>query len=245
MLIILIVAMGLGAVKGFAWQLASIASIVVSYIVAYRYREPVSQNIHWDEPWNRFLAMLILYIGTSFLIWMVFRMIGGVIDRMRLKEFDRQIGALFGLLKGALFCTLVTLFSVTLLGDRVRAAIVGSRSGNLIARVLDQTDIVMPPELQGVVQPVLDQFESSFQPEPQPVWFAPSQASSPRSAAPSNVTLPLHGNARAASSVQHPATRWQPNSPTSMGPRSAPAGQAPIWQQASPSWAPRETPWQR
>ncbi len=36
MLVILVGAMLFGAIKGFAWQLASIASIVASYIVAYQ-----------------------------------------------------------------------------------------------------------------------------------------------------------------------------------------------------------------
>ena len=120
MIIVLVGAMLFGAVKGFAWQLASILSIVVSYTVAFRYREPFSQSIQADPPWNRFLAMLILYIGTSLLIWVAFRMISGSIDRLKLREFDRQVGALFGLAKGLLYCILITLFAVTLAGERVR-----------------------------------------------------------------------------------------------------------------------------
>ncbi|MGB1707347.1 MAG: CvpA family protein, partial [Rubripirellula sp.] len=57
-------------------------------------------------------------------------MVRGSIDRMKLKEFDRQIGALFGLAKGALYCTLITLFAVTLSGERIREAVVQSKSGN-------------------------------------------------------------------------------------------------------------------
>ena len=124
MLVVLVGATLFGAIKGFAWQLASIASIVISYIVAYKYREPISESIQAEPPWDRFLAMLILYIGTSLLIWVAFRMVRGSIDRMKLKEFDRQIGALFGLGKGALYCTLITLFAVTLSGARVREAVV-------------------------------------------------------------------------------------------------------------------------
>ena len=65
MLVVIVGATLFGAIKGFAWQLASIASIVISYIVAYKYREPISESIQADPPWDRFLAMLILYIGTS------------------------------------------------------------------------------------------------------------------------------------------------------------------------------------
>ena len=162
MVVVLVGAMLFGAVKGFAWQLASIASIILSYIVAYKYREPFSQSIQADPPWNRFLAMLILYIGTSLVIWVAFRMIRGTIDRMKLREFDRQIGAMFGLAKGALYCTLITLFAVTLMGDRTRETIVRSKSGHYIAQVLDRSESVIPPEIHEVVQPYLERFDRRF-----------------------------------------------------------------------------------
>ncbi|TWU26413.1 Colicin V production protein [Novipirellula galeiformis] len=162
MLVVLIGALVFGAIKGFAWQLASIASIVVSYMVAYHYREPFSQSIHAEPPWNRFLAMLILYVGTSLVVWVAFRMVSGTIDRFKLREFDRQIGAMFGLAKGALYCILITLFAVTLFGENVREKIVGSKSGNYIASVLARSESVIPPEIQEVVQPYLDRFEKRF-----------------------------------------------------------------------------------
>ncbi|WP_345683439.1 CvpA family protein [Novipirellula caenicola] len=162
MLVVLVGALIFGAIKGFAWQLASIASIVVSYMVAYHFREPFSQSIHAEPPWNRFLAMLILYVGTSLVVWVAFRMVSGTIDRFKLREFDRQIGAMFGLAKGALYCILITLFAVTLFGENVREKIVGSKSGNYIASVLARSESVIPPEIQQIVQPYLDRFEKRF-----------------------------------------------------------------------------------
>ena len=162
MLVVVVGATLFGAVKGFAWQLASIGSIVVSYFVAYRFREPLSQSIQADPPWNRFLAMLILYVGCSLVIWVAFRMISQTIDRLRLKEFDRQVGALFGLAKGALYCILITLFAVTLLGDDVREAVVVSKSGRYIAQVLDRSESVIPAEIQEVIRPYLEKFDERF-----------------------------------------------------------------------------------
>ncbi|MFK8113755.1 MAG: CvpA family protein [Rubripirellula sp.] len=162
MLIVLGGAMVFGAIKGFAWQLASIASITVSYVVAYKFREPFSQSIQADPPWNKFLAMLILYIGTALVVWVAFRMVSTTIDRLRLREFDRQIGALFGLAKGALYCILITLFAVTLMGERIRGTIVQSTSGRYIAKVLDRSQAVIPPEIHEVVQPYLERFDDRF-----------------------------------------------------------------------------------
>ena len=162
MLIVLVAAALFGAIKGFAWQLASLASIFVSYVVAYQFREPFSQSIHAEPPWNRFLAMLILYVGTSLVIWVAFRMISGTIDRLKLREFDRHVGAVFGLAKGALFCTLITLFAVTLLGDNLREKIVASKSGRYIAQVLVKSESVIPPEIHDVVRPYLERFDQRF-----------------------------------------------------------------------------------
>lgn len=163
MLIVLAAAGIFGAFKGFAWQLASIASIVLSYFVAYRFREPLSHSIVAEPPWDQFLAMLILFIGTSLVVWVAFNMVRTTIDRMKLKEFDRQIGALFGLLKGALYCTLITLFAVTLMGTTVREKIVASKSGRFIAQNLDRSESVIPPEIHQFLGPYLERLDSEFE----------------------------------------------------------------------------------
>lgn len=230
MAIVLLGTMVFGALKGFAWQLASIASIVVSYAVAYHYREPFSQNIHAEAPWNRFLAMLILYVVTSFLIWVAFRMIAGSIDRMKLKEFDRQIGAIFALGKGAMFCTLITLFAVTLLGEKSKQAITQSRSGRWIARLLDQSDAIMPEELAAVVQPYLEHSESQLGSGP--------------------VAQPWLAEASPAQSIskQLPGPQWSPNPAWSTAQSAAPNTQRPPANlSATPQWqqAAGPAPWQR
>ncbi|MEO1617153.1 MAG: CvpA family protein [Planctomycetota bacterium] len=163
MLIVLVGAGLFGLIKGLAWQIASIASIAVSYFVALRFCEPLSQSIVAEPPWNKFLAMLILFVATSLVVWVIFNMVRQTIDRLRLKEFDRQIGGLFGLLKGALYCTLITLFAVTLMGDRIRELVVASKSGHFIAEHLDQTESMIPPELHEVLQPYLERFDEEFQ----------------------------------------------------------------------------------
>ena len=66
MLTVLLVAIVMGYRKGFAWQVASLAAIFASYFVAIRFRDVVAERIDAREPWNIFLAMLILYVGCSF-----------------------------------------------------------------------------------------------------------------------------------------------------------------------------------
>ncbi|MHB8969249.1 MAG: CvpA family protein [Pirellulaceae bacterium] len=156
MLGVLLAATVFGAWKGLAWQVASLAAIFASYLVAYRYREPVAAWIPVPAPWRVFVAMLLLYVGTSLAIWIVFRLVSRLIDRVKLKDFDRQIGALLGFAKGVVLCTLITFFAVTLLGEQSRTAIVHSKSGYYIAVLLNRADRVMPHEIHELLQPYLD-----------------------------------------------------------------------------------------
>ncbi len=162
MLIVLGMATIFGAIKGFAWQVASLASIIVSYVVAYRFRFDVAEMIQAKPPWNQFLAMLILYVGTSFVIWVGFRLLSTSIDRVRLKEFDRHLGAAFGLAKGLVYCLLITMFATSLLGPKQQAAICQSRSGYYIAKALDNSMGILPKEIHDVVGPYLARLDDKL-----------------------------------------------------------------------------------
>ena len=75
MLVVLLVAMFFGYRRGLAWQIASLSAIFASYFVAIRYRDVVEAKIEAEQPWNMFLAMLILYVASSFAIWVLFQMV--------------------------------------------------------------------------------------------------------------------------------------------------------------------------
>jgi membrane protein required for colicin V production len=163
MIVVLVAATLFGAWKGLAWQIASLAAIVASYYVAFNFRDRLAEHIHTTPPWNVFLAMLLLYVGTSFVIWVAFRLVSGIIDRVKLKEFDRQIGALFGLAKGVLLCVIITLFAVTLATEAQRQAIIRSKSGYYIAVLLDKSDPVLPKEVREVLHPYIHQLDGQIQ----------------------------------------------------------------------------------
>lgn len=163
MLIILASAAIFGAIKGFAWQVASLASIFVSYFVANYFRNDVAKYINAQPPWNVFLAMLLLFFGTSLAIWLLFRMISSSIDKIRLKEFDRQLGAGFGLLKGAAMCCIVTMFAMTLLGPNQKTMIARSKSGQYIAQALSHAGSIMPAEVKEVIGPYIANVERQLE----------------------------------------------------------------------------------
>jgi membrane protein required for colicin V production len=195
MLLVLMAATLFGFWKGMAWQIASLASLVVSYVAALRFSEQLAPVFGEHAPWNRFVAMLAIYVGVSFFIWMVFRLVSGVIDKVRLESFDRQLGAMFGAAKGVLLCVAITFFAVTLLPPTQGEAIVASQSGRYIVALLDKSHTVFPPEIHDVIDPYINKLEQRLNPGAQPhaqdlqnLW--PSQAQS-QTAAP--FTLPQGG----------------------------------------------------
>jgi membrane protein required for colicin V production len=168
MLTLLGVATLYGALKGLAWQIASLASLVLSYLAAYKFRGELAAKIDATPPWNIFLAMLMLYAATSAVIWLLSAAVSATIDRWKFRDFDRQLGALAGFVKGVLFCVVVTLFVVTLLGETARQSVVRSKSGAYIARLLHDTDSIMPPEIKSVLAPHIARLNAELDPNRRP-----------------------------------------------------------------------------
>lgn len=162
MLIVLAIAVLFGAWKGLAWQVASLASIFASFFLACRFRGPVAEMIDASAPWNTFLAMLLIYLGCSLAIWLAFRYVSSIIEKVKLKEFDNHAGAVLGLCRGVVWCVIITLFAVTLLGHEQQQKIIQSRSGHYIALLLDRAHPVMPEELHEVLAPYIHALDSTL-----------------------------------------------------------------------------------
>ena len=161
MLAILAGAILFGAWKGFAWQVASLAAIFLSYVVALKFRGPLAAQISAEHPWNQFAAMLIIYVVCALAIWLAFGYVRKVIDQLKLKDFDRQIGALLGAVKGVILCIVVTLFAVTLSGEERRAKICKSQSGYYISVAIDKLHGVVPNEVHNVLHPYVHEFQEN------------------------------------------------------------------------------------
>jgi membrane protein required for colicin V production len=167
MLVVLLGAILFGVWKGLAWQLASMASLIVSGFVAVHFSTFLAPYFSAQEPWNRFLAMFVLYVLTALAIWIIFRFISGLIERVKLKEFDRQMGALFGLAKGSLLCIVITFFAVTL-GEATRQMVLKSYSGDAIARITRHAVPILPEDVRTNFGKYIDEFEKKLDPNTPP-----------------------------------------------------------------------------
>jgi membrane protein required for colicin V production len=167
MLVVLVGAAIFGAWKGMVWQIASLAALLVSAFVAIHFSTPLAPYFSATEPWNRFLAMLVLYILTSLAIWLLFRLVSGIVNRVKLREFDRQMGALFGLAKGVLFCVVITFFAVTL-SESLRQMVLKSYSGYAIARITQKANPILPEDVRAVIGKYIDELDQKLDPNTQP-----------------------------------------------------------------------------
>lgn len=149
-----------GAAKGMAWQLAAIAALVLCFVFATPLSLVVAPAIHLDPPLNRWVAMLGIYLVFSFGCFAVARLLRGWLEDLKFTEYDRHLGALFGLLKGATLCLVITFFSVCL-SERACDYIMRTRSGRAAGEALEQLTLVMPSELQSVLRPHLRHFDEN------------------------------------------------------------------------------------
>jgi membrane protein required for colicin V production len=161
MLGILAAAALLGYFKGIVWQIAWIAGIAASTFVALRFAGHLAPFVGQQPPWNRLIAMLALYVGTSLVVWLLFRVVSGAIDAVHLSAFDHQLGLLLGIAKGALLCIVITFFAVTL-APAYRPQVVGSQSGRIVAEVITRADEILPREIAEAVNPFVKQFEDTL-----------------------------------------------------------------------------------
>lgn len=157
MLVILGVSVFLGFLKGFAWQVASVAAFVVSYFVAVSFNGVVADYFGMND----FVAMFLLFIGTSLAVWIGYGIIHKQIEQFHLKSFDRQIGAVVGLGTGVILCLVVTFFAVTL-GEGMGRKVVKSNSGKYIAQVIHKLDGILPVEMQNKVGPYLEKLDTEL-----------------------------------------------------------------------------------
>jgi membrane protein required for colicin V production len=204
MLVVLVGVTIFGFVKGMAWQVASLTSLVVSFFAAVHFSPVIAPFFSKEAPWNRFLAMLTIYLITWAGIWLLFRVVARVIDRVKLQEFDRQAGAMFGLAKGVLVCIVITFFAVTL-SQPARDAVLASRSGYYIAWVTRHATPILPQELRDTLGKYIDRLNENL-PDP----------TKPRTATPAGAAQP----------AQTPAPGAAPTAPGAAG-KTAPPGSAP------------------
>jgi uncharacterized membrane protein required for colicin V production len=158
-LLILMFAMFRGAMKGIVWQLATIAALLMCFFFSGSMSSFVAPFIRVEPPLDRWIAMLVLYLGFSFVSFGVARVMHEWIEQMKFEALDRHLGAILGLVKGGVFSLFLTFFLVTL-SHSARESIINSESGYAAAVIIDRLDPVIPGDLHALLEPYLERLDA-------------------------------------------------------------------------------------
>ena len=148
MLLVVATTAFLGWRKGVVSQVASIVSLIASFFVAANYYEEAAVHVTAAEPWNQIGAFVGLYLVTALVVWLFFKSIRSSVERMKLRDFDHQMGGLLGAAKGVAIVCVITLVAVNLLTPSTQTAIVQSKSGSVVSRLVHTFGPFMPQRMQ-------------------------------------------------------------------------------------------------
>lgn len=141
-----------GAWRGITWQIASMASLVLGYLVAH----PVSGQIatHFPGPpvVARGVAMLVVYAAVSGGVFLAAWLVRATLRQLKFEAFDRHLGMVLGGLEGVIVGLVVTFFTVSL-APQSREPIFSSTTGKLVGRLMDSVGPVLPSEVRDELAP--------------------------------------------------------------------------------------------
>ena len=146
--------------KGATWQIAPIMSLVLGYMVAM----PMSVTMaHYfgAPPQNRLFALVAIYIATSLVVYLVVRSFRAGIDKARLTEYDRHLGALLGAVKGVLLTLAITVI-LLIYSTAAREIILKSESRTIAAKIINAVYPILPRAMHQLLRPYLKQLDGSL-----------------------------------------------------------------------------------
>lgn len=164
MLTIVIVCVIQGALKGMAWQLAPIASLVVGYLFGV----PLSTaTAPWfgQPPLNGVFSLITMYMLVSLGVYLIARSLRESIEKLKLVEFDRHLGALLGGVKGVLFTTVLTV-GLLCVYPSAASMIVKSETRGVAEQVIGFVSPLLPKNVHDVIDPYLKPIEDLPDEEP-------------------------------------------------------------------------------
>ena len=152
MAIVVILGMIRGAWRGFTWQVASIASLILGYTAAHTGSAQAASYLPGEPVVQRVLAMALIYVAVSGGIFGLAWMIRGTIRKLKFEAYDRHLGTLLGGIEGVGVGMLATLFLVSV-APSLRQPVFSSPTGHLVGALMNNLGPVLPAEVRKVLAP--------------------------------------------------------------------------------------------
>ncbi|MCL2304572.1 MAG: CvpA family protein [Planctomycetaceae bacterium] len=165
-----------GMLRGVVAQILSIVSLVVCWIVAVKFSPVVAPMVSYEPPWNRIIAMLLLFVGGFVAFWLLRGLLDSIIRTIRLKSADRSLGAVLGFAKGVFLCLIITFFLVVF-SESTRNFALESVSGRFFAHGIERISVLIPKDAGEVLSKNIAKFQESlekkFGTDPKPLDLNP------------------------------------------------------------------------
>ena len=146
--------------KGATWQIAPIMSLVLGYMVAMPMSVTTAQYFG-SPPQNRLFALVTIYIATSLVVYLMVRSFREGIDKAKLTEFDRHLGALLGALKGILLTLSITVI-LLIYSTMAREIILKSESRTIAAKIINAVYPILPRAMHQLLRPYLQRLDGEL-----------------------------------------------------------------------------------
>jgi uncharacterized membrane protein required for colicin V production len=179
MAIVVVAGMIRGAWMGITWQLASMASLVLGFVVSHQASAQFAPYFPGEPEVARALAMGAIYILVSGGIYFLARLVRGVLHKLRFEAYDRHLGMLLGGGEAVCVGMLLTMFVVSL-APTTREPIFTSPTGKMVGTVMNHLGPVLPPEVRKVLVPIWDGSSSALAAGETPKGEAPPIAEDTR-----------------------------------------------------------------
>lgn len=149
-----------GYFRGAAWQVAPILSLVLGYMIAM----PMSVTMaHYfgPPPLNRLFALVTIYILVSITVYLMIRTFREGVEKAKLTELDRHLGAIMGGVKG-LLVTLVGTCMLLIYFPQMREVILQSESSSIAAKMISRVYPLLPNAMHTILDPYLKQLNNQL-----------------------------------------------------------------------------------
>jgi membrane protein required for colicin V production len=146
---------GIGAWKGFAWQLGAVLAPVAGLLVAWPLSAGLAPHLSVRAPFDRWAAFALLYVLVTLVVFVAALGIRRMLERAQLGAWDRHLGFVLGAVKGFLLAIVLTAGALAVSGDlRVRE----TRAGELMAQAVRAVRPALSASASDLLSPWLDLF---------------------------------------------------------------------------------------
>ena len=150
-LVVVALAAGFGAWRGFAKQLAGLIAPVLGIGAGW----PLSALVVHLHRW---LAFALIYLLITLIVYGVASLVRKRMEKVGLEGWDNHLGFVLGAAKGCVLAIALTLLALAVSAD-LRRSVPVTRTGGLMTQVVREVRPLLPPSALGVLAPWFDLLE--------------------------------------------------------------------------------------